>query len=303
MKVSIIIPTHSNYHDCVDAVASILGQKYGNIEVLVIVDNNPSLYEKLTKTFQGLDSKVRFILTPTETTVSESRNIGAKEATGDIIVFTDDDVIADQNWIKNLVKTYKKYKAIGVSGEVIPLWEEEAYKSIPRALWWLIGCTYEGFCNKEVCRVRNGIGPNFSFKHEAFREVGHFNENLGFANRGRKMLQGEEAEFSIRVIRRFGNRIIHTKHAVVYHKVPKRKTGLWYLIRRSFWQGYSKAVLEHTLGTEATKTEQEYLSIIKRHILKTPSVEALLVLITTSAVGLGYLTARLKFPPKRGGTP
>lgn len=299
MRVSIVIPTHSNYHDCVDAVASILTQRYGNIEILIIIDNNPSLYKKLTKIFQRFNSKVRFILTSKPTTLSESRNIGVSEATGDIIVFTDDDIIADQNWIKNIVKVYKKYNAVGVSGDVIPLWEDDTYRKIPKVLWWLVGCTYDGFCDRDICKVRNGIGPNFSFKREVFQEVGYFNENLGFANNGKKMLQGEEAEFSIRVIKRFGNRIIHTKHAKVYHKVPKRKTGLWYLLKRSFWQGYSKAVIERKLGSDATKTEQKYLTVIKRHISARPSMKSLLVLTMTLAVALGYITGELRSSPKR----
>lgn len=260
MRVSVVIPTHSNYDDCVEAVSSVLKQKYGNMEILVIVDNNDILYKKLTDTFRHVSpNKLKFILTPRPTTLSESRNIGAKEATGDVVVFTDDDIIADEYWIKNIVKVYKKYKPVGVSGRVVPLWKDKPPRYLTDEFLWLVGCTYRGFCDEELCKVRNGIGPNFSFKREVFNRIGYFNENLGFTNKGKKMLQGEEAEFSIRVIRDFGNRIIHTNSAIVYHKVPARKTRIPYLLKRSFWQGYSKAILEKLNGSMATNTEKEYL--------------------------------------------
>ena len=304
LKVSVVLPTHSNYCDCVEAIQSILSQKYGNLELIVIVDHNPGLYRKLTKTFQGWTSKVRFILTPKHTSLSESRNLGAKVATGDVVVFTDDDIIVDEYWIKNIVKAYKKYKAVGVSGKVVPLWKDKPPKYLADEFLWLVGCTYRGFCNEELCKVRNGIGPNFSFKREVFNRVGYFNENLGFANKGRRMLQGEEAEFSIRVIRDFGNRIIHTNSAIVYHKVPARKTRIIYLLKRSFWQGYSKAVLEHkSLDKDkdghVLDIERGYLINTINSIRNRPTLVKIANLAIIISVGIGYLVGKIMITDKR----
>lgn len=306
MRVSVVIPTHSNYDDCVEAIGSVLKQKYGNMETLVIVDNNEILYKKLTDTFRHVSpNKLKFILTPRPTTLSESRNIGAKEATGDVVVFTDDDIIADEDWIKTIIKTYKKYHAIGVSGEVKPLWKNTAHGNFPEALLWLVGCTYEGFCPKDdrdICKVRNGIGPNFSFRKEVFKEVGYFNENLGFANKAKKLLQGEEAEFSLRVISRFGNKIVHNRNAVVYHKVPQRKIRLWYMLKRAFWQGYSKAIIEKkVLSTRKSSESSGYILNIERKYLKriidSISNQSLRFKIISLAVilcvGSGYLVGKI----------
>ncbi len=290
MKVSVILPTHSNYDDCVEAVESILAQKYQNLELVIIVDNNPDLYYKLSQALEGKSNKIKLILKNNgNPSLSENRNLGVLLSSGDVIVFTDDDIIADENWIKNLVITYKKYHAVGVSGKIIPLWEGAKPRYLSEHLYWLIGATYPNFCEKEICKIRNGFGGNMSFIREVFKRVGYFDENLGFRDKGKKMLQGEEAEFSMRVINWYGPKILYTANAVIYHKVPKRKTRIVYLIKRSFWQGYSKGILK-AIGSTCLTEENKYLkSLLSAFFKKMSLIEKIFTLTIILSVGMGYL--------------
>jgi len=53
-----------------------------------------------------------------------ARNAGVDAATGEIVAFIDDDAVADENWLKELVTNYRNPDIVGVCGHVQPLWED-----------------------------------------------------------------------------------------------------------------------------------------------------------------------------------
>ena len=57
-------------------------------------------------------------------------------------------------------------------------------------------------------------------------------------------MQGEEPELALRMKIKLGKGVIYNPELVVYHKVPESKTRLRILLRRAFYQGYSKALLQ-----------------------------------------------------------
>ena len=99
--ISIVICTHRSerYEDFEEAVNSLLSQSYNNLEIIVVVDGNKELYDKIQKSGIEVD-KIR--LNEKNLGLSESRNKGIKEAKGDIIAFFDDDAVADEDWLKEL---------------------------------------------------------------------------------------------------------------------------------------------------------------------------------------------------------
>ena len=91
--------------------------------------------------------------------------------------------------------------------------------------------------------MRNPLGCNMSFRRCVFEEAGYFKGYLGRV--GKRLLDAEEAEFSIRVLRKIPrSRIIYDPSAIVYHKVSMNRKTVGYLTKRSFYQGLSKGLLE-----------------------------------------------------------
>ncbi len=119
-SVSIIICTHRSerYEDFIEAINSLKAQSYENLEIVVVVDGNRGLYEKILKSGieEGDKVEVKVILNEKNLGLSESRNRGIKEAKGDIIAFFDDDAVADENWVEEIERMYEEKEAIAAGG-------------------------------------------------------------------------------------------------------------------------------------------------------------------------------------------
>mgnify|MGYP001770802617 CR=1 FL=1 len=97
IKVSIIIPTYKRSVFLTRAINSALNQTHGNIEVIIVDDNNPgSEYEKETKIALDIyktDIRVVYHKNKKNLGCALARNEGIKVSTGEYITFLDDDDI------------------------------------------------------------------------------------------------------------------------------------------------------------------------------------------------------------------
>ena len=304
MLVSTVICAHSldSYQDLVECVDSLLGQTHQELEIIAVIDGNRALHERITA-HCGKYPTVRTVLLEQNAGVSAARNAGIKEAQGEITAFIDDDAVADRRWVENLLSTYRDHDAVAVGGRILPLWTEGEPRYLPEELYWLVGVTHEGFAGDEVVEVRNTFGPNMSFRRDVFEQVGFFNEDFGFSGAGASRIQAEEPEFALRVRQVLGKGVLHNPRAVVYHKIARSKLGVGNLLRRSFYQGYSKAMLSRmSISPDAMAEEATYLrAVLRQHIprrlrrcYRLTEIERLLFLAACVAcVGFGFVYARM----------
>lgn len=91
-KVSVIIPTYNRAGLLKEAVISVLGQSYDNIEAIVVSDGGTDNTDTVLKTIG--DKRLIFIRLNQNTGLpSAVRNEGIRRATGQLIAFCDDDDI------------------------------------------------------------------------------------------------------------------------------------------------------------------------------------------------------------------
>jgi len=219
---------------CID---SLKNQSLACKEIVLVLDPDEDLVDFYRR---RLEDDVKLVLSD-KRGLSNARNTGIKNAKGEIVAFIDDDAVADENWLSKMVSNYDDPKVVGVGGTVMPRWEGSRSVWFPEELDWIVGCSYKGL---PECRtvVRNPIGCNMSFRKNVFKKVGFFSTKIG--RFGRKLLAGEEPEFSIRVLKTFREaKIIYDPSAVVYHDVPKGRANLRYALERSFYEGLSKAII------------------------------------------------------------
>lgn len=300
MLVSAVVCTYSldDFPNLVEAVDSLLGQTHREIEIIIVVDGNEVLYERVSAHYGGKEG-VKTVLLKENVGVSGARNAGIKAAQGDVIAFMDDDAVAQKGWVEKLLSTYREYDAAAVGGKIIPISPSDIPDYLPEELYWLIGITHEGFAEEKIAELRNTFGPNMSFKREVFQKAGLFNENLGFARKGTSYIQAEEPEFALRMKQKLGKGVMYNPKAIVYHRITSSKVKVRALLRRAFYQGYSKALLRKlNISADPIATERSYLkavllkyipSRLKRIYHLTELKKLSILVASVISVGLGFV--------------
>ena len=95
IKISVIIPTYNRETLIVDSINSVLNQTYKNIEVIIVddgsVDNTQQEIDKIK------DNRIKYIKLEKNYGAPNARNIGIKNAVGQLISFQDSDDILYPN--------------------------------------------------------------------------------------------------------------------------------------------------------------------------------------------------------------
>ena len=146
---------------------------------------------------------------------SYAANRGVEESMGELILWTDDDVEVDPNWLKNMYSAYRRHHADMVFGKVMPLWEGEpaAWYSAKTAA--LLACLDLG--DEETVTTESGFGVNYAFPRAIFDKIGPFDVNLG--PQGADGFGGEDTTI-FRRAHELGMRVVYCPHAIINHWVP-----------------------------------------------------------------------------------
>ena len=88
MTVSVVIPTYNRAHTVLDAVRSVLTQRFGDLEVIVVDDGSTDDTARRLATVA--DSRVQYVVGE-HAGVSAARNLGVSKSSGKLIAFLDSD--------------------------------------------------------------------------------------------------------------------------------------------------------------------------------------------------------------------
>jgi len=295
VRVSVVVSTYTEKNldyvrNCVD---SLRRQTIQPCEIILVLDNSQNLVQFYT---EHMPNGLRIVASD-GFGLSRARNVGVKRATGDVVAFIDDDAIADEKWLENLVSDFDDPGVVGVGGRIDPLWEVGFPTWFPEELYWVIGCSYKGLPTRKAV-IRNPIGCNMSFRRSVFEKVGYFSTIFGRI--GNNLMGHDDTEFGIRATSKLpGTKILYDPEAVVFHRVSKDRITLKYIMKRSYAEGFSKAFLSHSDQAEksALNTEKNYLRSL---FLSTPCLlfqgkaqtgilRVTTLLVATVMVFLGYV--------------
>jgi GT2 family glycosyltransferase len=263
VSVVICCYTMERWDRLLDVIDSVRAQTLVPQEVLVVVDHNEDLYDRLL----SIVDDVTLVKSRGPIGLSGARNTGVGLANSEILAFLDDDAEAAPEWLERLVAFYDDPDVLAVGGRVEPVWEAGRPGYFGEELDWIVGCSHRGM-PKVASEVRNVIGANMSFRLEVLRQVGGFNLALG--RQGSKPLGCEETEICIRSrIGTPGSRIVYEPAALVRHHVPAHRGTLRYMLARSWSEGISKAQVSVVVGRKrALGPERHYVkSVLPRAVL------------------------------------
>ena len=246
LTISVLIRTYTekrlNYLK--RTLHSITRQTLQPHEVIITVDHNRELMQSLQQQYPDL----KIIANSRMRGSSGSLNTGIEAAVGDVIVLIDDDAVAEEDWLENLLRHYAHHDVLGVGGFIAPDWEGPVPRWLPREFYWVIGCSYAGLPS-EAATVRNLIGCNMSIRRNVFDTVGGFRE--GFGHSGGRPSGCEETDVCIRASQSFPEEVfLYDPEAIVHHAVPDQRTSFRYYMWRCLLEGRSKALITRFVGTK-----------------------------------------------------
>ena len=203
------------------------------LDVLMSLDYPPDRLDLLVVDNAPTDSSTRELVTryPRVRYVRESRpgldwarNRAVREARGDIIAFTDDDVSVDAGWIRAIAAAFdEEPQAMCVTGLVVP----DEIDTPAQAFFELYGGFGRGF-DRSVHRVapgesaarkyggtgRFGTGANMAFRRAFFDREGLFDPALDI---GTPANGGGDLEMFFRVLKT-GHALVYEPAAMVRHR-------------------------------------------------------------------------------------
>jgi GT2 family glycosyltransferase len=140
------------------------------------------------------------------------QNVAIRQATGDIIVCLDDDLVVAPNYLNEVERFFTEHPEFAaMKGRTLPAEDPAAKVGAETAVWLDLPIVDHG---EEVIEVRGVLGANMAFRATALARVGLFDERLGPGAAGHE----EETEMSAR-LGRAGFKIGYAPRALVFHDV------------------------------------------------------------------------------------
>lgn len=102
MKISVIIPVYNTEKYLKECVESVLAQTYHNLEILLINDGATDSSPQICESYAKQDARIKLIHKENGG-LSDTRNTGIKQCSGDYVLFLDsDDYWDDPKMVKSL---------------------------------------------------------------------------------------------------------------------------------------------------------------------------------------------------------
>lgn len=256
LDVSVIICTYAEarWHELVAAVESLHCQSKPPREIIVVVDHNQRLLERVRTEL----SDVVVVESSGPQGLSGARNSGIAIAQGALIAFLDDDAAAEMDWLVLLYQCFEDSRVVGVGGTVEPTWSSKPPAWFPKEFYWVVGCSYQDLPEKAIV-VRNPFGGCACYRREVFEVVGGFRTEIGRI--GTLPMGCEETELCIRVSQHWPEKVfLYEPRSRIHHHIPSSRASWRYFRTRCFAEGLSKATVTRYVGSkDGLATERTYI--------------------------------------------
>ena len=218
-KISVIIPTYNRAQMVCDCVRSVLATNYPELEVIVVDDcSTDDVNGELAQAFAP--PIVTCVRTPKNLMVAGARNLGAQQASGEYLVFLDNDNIVHPDIFIELLKVFRERQNVGLVG-ALSIHQAQGREN----LIWTLSSAYNPWTSRPVETAANhpiselskfpevsptDYAPNCTMvPRTVFDEVGGFDESFG--------MMYEEADFGLRIVKHGHRGFITTRGQTDHH--------------------------------------------------------------------------------------
>ncbi len=282
MMFSVVIPVYNAELTITYLLDSLTDQIYNEYEIIIVDDCSTDNFAKIAESYNCI-----LIQSQKNSGPAFCRNLGAKKAKGDILVFTDSDCRVSTDWLYNIYNRFLINDADAIMGRLI-LKPSTLLGDAISALGFPAGGAI-GF--DKIWRVdTDGFTDSLStcncaVKKDVFFKVGGFDETFPLAG-------GEDSYFAYDLIKS-NYRIKYCPDVLVYHEARK---SLKNFVRWQFKRGISSFIFSQKVSRKG-----DFLSLriwstgnIIRHSINDKKFPLVVFLLGTSFLVqlAGYLFAK-----------
>jgi glycosyltransferase involved in cell wall biosynthesis len=242
IKISAIVCSHNRFDYLIKAVNSLKSQILPNQYFEIIVVDNASTDNTRNIQRECSFNNFKYIYEPV-IGLSQSRNVGWRNASGEYIAYIDDDAIASPDWLEKIVRVFEMIKPNPgcVCGKVKPIWEAERPDWLSDELLGQLSVVNWSDGSIFLDTKQWFAGTNMAFPRKLLEEVGGFKTYLG--RKGDKLLSMEENLLRIQLEAK-GYKCFYSPDIIINHAVtPDRLSKKWF-INRAYWNGASSAIID-----------------------------------------------------------
>jgi len=239
LKVTIAIPTYNRADFLRQTLAGIAAQQFprDHYEVLVIDNNSRDRTRDVVAEFAEARPAPRYLHEPQQG-LDHARNRAIAEARGEIILFGDDDILVQPDWLAQmavplLADSAQQIGAVG--GEVIPVFPDGLP---PWVAEWHSPLAFRADTGPLPAH-QSPMGANMAFPKWIFERLGPFHTALDRA--AGNYFSGGDTEM-IRRVRAAGLEVWFAPGAAVRHQMPASRTTFRYATRHAFDSARSRVI-------------------------------------------------------------
>jgi glycosyltransferase involved in cell wall biosynthesis len=211
IDISVIVPLYNNEEHVEACIQGLLNQRYsdGSCEFILIDNNSTDKSAEIVKRYPA----IRLLFQPKQGSYA-ARNLGLKEARGQIIAFTDSDCVPRPDWLQQIADIMRS-REVGLvlgrrefQGRSRRMSSLEAYEA-QKANYILSGTNREAFY---------GYTNNMAVRRSLIDAIGPFME----------LARGADTIFVRQVVDRFSCRILRFSPDVVIRHLEITSVWKWY---------------------------------------------------------------------------
>lgn len=191
--VSIVIATYNRRSMLERCLRSISELDYPSFEALVCVDPDSDVPAEDVRELAAGDARLRVLSPLPRPGIPATRNAGIAAAAGELVFFTDDDVVVPRDWLTRGVGRFADASVVGIEGRIV--YVGDGYR--------------ERFGDRVIANEAGGLymTANAGYRRETLLAAGMFDEGFPYY---------QDRELAHRIVAR--GEIAFVADCVVYHQ-------------------------------------------------------------------------------------
>lgn len=290
MELSLVLATYNNALYLRDLLNSLTHCRHPDYWEMIIVDNGSSDNTREVVTEYSDQLPITY-LSEERKGKSHALNFGIRHAIGEVILFTDDDVIPDVEWLTGHIRAMREHPEANIIGgkiliddSTIPRWLNKSWnlKSI------LASQHYKGDAPVHYAEGDYPFGPNMSVRRSSLTDKNSpWPEDIG---PGTQLPVGDETAFCRKVSDSSTKDILYHPSCIVEHRPRIGSNFFTASVRRCYIAGQVVALF----GLPPSARAGASRSFIGLAILRLSRVRSIQELICIAARAAGYYCGRFR---------